>query len=86
MDFLFIYSLEESYDLNIINFSYCGVEQDFRFQFMNTVKLADKPLNLTYIHSRGDNRTIVDGSLLFDSANKVSANHMLGSRDRKSVV
>lgn len=83
MDFLFIYSLEESNVLNIINFSYCGVEQDFRFQFMNTVKLADKPLNLTYIHSRGDNRTIVDGSLLFDSANKVSANHMLGSRNCK---
>ncbi|XP_031251998.1 outer envelope pore protein 24A, chloroplastic-like [Pistacia vera] len=58
-------------------------KKDFRFQFMNTVKVAEKPLNLTYIHSRGDNRTIVDGTLVVDSANKVSANHMLGSRNCK---
>lgn len=80
---LFINSLDEHNVLNVINFVYCGVEQDFRFQFMNTFKVADKPLNLTYIHSRGDNRTIVDGTLVFDSANKVSANHMLGSRNCK---
>lgn len=58
-------------------------KKDFRFQFMNTVKVADKPLNLTYIHSRGDNRTILDGSLVFDSANKVSANYMLGTGNCK---
>lgn len=57
--------------------------QDFRFQFMNTVRVAEKPLNLTYIHSRGDNRTILDGSLIFDSANKVSANYMLGTGNCK---
>ncbi|KAE8675276.1 Outer envelope pore protein 24 [Hibiscus syriacus] len=56
---------------------------DFRFQFMNSVKVAEKPLNLTYIHSRGDNRTVVDGSLAFDSANKLSANYMLGTRNFK---
>lgn len=61
----------------------CFVVQDFRFQFMNTVKVADKPLNLTYNHSRGDNRTILDGSLVFDSANKVSANYMLGTGNCK---
>lgn len=50
---------------------------------MNTVKVAEKPLNLTYIHSWADNRTILDGTLVFDSANKVSANHTLGSGNCK---
>ncbi|CAL5385000.1 unnamed protein product [Camellia sinensis] len=58
-------------------------KKDFRFQFMNTVRVAEKPLNLTYIHNRGDNRTILDGTLVFDSANKVSANHVLGSGNCK---
>ncbi|XP_012071816.1 outer envelope pore protein 24B, chloroplastic [Jatropha curcas] len=58
-------------------------KKDFRFQFMNTVRVADKPLNLTYIHSRGDNRTILDGALVLDSANKVSANYMLGTGNCK---
>lgn len=50
---------------------------------MNTVRIAEKPLNLTYIHSRADNRTIVDGSLVIDSANKLSANHMVGTNNCK---
>ncbi|POO03126.1 Outer envelope pore protein 24A [Trema orientale] len=58
-------------------------KKDFRFQFMNTVRVAEKPLNLTYIHSRNDNRTILDGSLVFDSANKVSANYLLGTENCK---
>ncbi|PON40473.1 Outer envelope pore protein 24A [Parasponia andersonii] len=58
-------------------------KKDFRFQFMNTVRVAEKPLNLTYIHSRNDNRTILDGSLVFDSANKVSANYLLGTGNCK---
>ncbi|XP_043697530.1 outer envelope pore protein 24B, chloroplastic-like [Telopea speciosissima] len=58
-------------------------EKDVRFQFMNSIKVMDKPLKLTYIHGRGDNRTILDGSLVFDSANKVSANHVLGSGNCK---
>ncbi|XP_057469392.1 outer envelope pore protein 24B, chloroplastic-like isoform X1 [Actinidia eriantha] len=58
-------------------------KKDVRFQFMNTIKVAEKPLNLTYIHSRGDNRTMLDGSLVFDSANKVSASHVVGSGNCK---
>ncbi|CAA0407133.1 Outer envelope pore protein 24B [Arabidopsis thaliana] len=58
-------------------------KKDVRFQFMNTVRIAEKPLNLTYIHSRADNRTIVDGSLVIDSANKLSANHMVGTNNCK---
>ncbi|XVF63893.1 hypothetical protein PTKIN_Ptkin09bG0123100 [Pterospermum kingtungense] len=58
-------------------------KKDFRFQFMNSVKVAEKPLKLTYIHSRGDNRTVLDGALVFDSANKLSANYMLGTRNCK---
>ncbi|AEE32090.1 unnamed protein product [Arabidopsis thaliana] len=51
-------------------------KKDVRFQFMNTIRIAEKPLNLTYIHMRGDNRTIVDGSFVIDPANKLSANYM----------
>ncbi|CAA0831565.1 Outer envelope pore protein 24B- chloroplastic [Striga hermonthica] len=58
-------------------------KKDFRFQFMNTVKVAEKPLKLTYIHSKGDERTILDGTLVIDSANKVSANHVLGTGNTK---
>lgn len=57
--------------------------QDVRFQFMNTIKVAEKPLNLTYIHMRGDNRTIIDGSLVIDPANKLSANYMVGTTNCK---
>ncbi|KAK4599718.1 hypothetical protein RGQ29_009665 [Quercus rubra] len=58
-------------------------KKDFRFQFMNSVRVLEKPFNLTYIHSRGDNRTILDGTLVLDSANKLSANHTLGTRNCK---
>ncbi|ESQ44773.1 hypothetical protein EUTSA_v10003270mg [Eutrema salsugineum] len=64
-------------------FDYNVPKKDFRFQFMNSVRIGEKPLNLTYIHSRGDNRTILDGSLLIDSANKLSANYMVGTNNCK---
>ncbi|MCD7461012.1 Outer envelope pore protein 24B, chloroplastic [Datura stramonium] len=64
-------------------FDYNVPKKDFRFQFMNSIRVLEKPLNLNYIHFRGDNRTILDGTLVFDSANKVSANHVLGSRGCK---
>lgn len=57
--------------------------QDFKFQFMNTIKISDKPLNMVYSHSRGDQRTMLDGTLVIDSANKVLANHVLGSGNCK---
>lgn len=50
---------------------------------MNTVKIADKPLKLNYIHFQGDNRTSVDGTLVLDPDNKVSANYMFGSGNCK---
>lgn len=50
---------------------------------MNTVRIAEKPLNLTFIHSRGDDRIIVDGSLSIDPANKISANYMVGTNNCK---
>nr|XP_043636046.1 outer envelope pore protein 24B, chloroplastic [Erigeron canadensis] len=58
-------------------------KKDFKFMFMNTIKLSDKPLNIVYSHSRGDQRTMLDGTLVIDSANKVSANHVLGSGNCK---
>ncbi|KAF9609423.1 hypothetical protein IFM89_016223 [Coptis chinensis] len=57
--------------------------KDFRFQFMNNVKIADKTLKLNYIHGQGDNRTMVDGTLVFDLNNKVSANYMFGTGNCK---
>ncbi|CAN4083247.1 unnamed protein product [Withania somnifera] len=47
-------------------------KQDMRFQFINNVRVMEKPLNFTYTHWRGDNRTVVDGTLAIDSANKLS--------------
>ncbi|GKV04819.1 hypothetical protein SLEP1_g16926 [Rubroshorea leprosula] len=58
-------------------------KKDVRFHFMNTIKVAEKPLNVTYIHSRGENRTTLDGTLVFDSANKVSTNYMVGTGNCK---
>lgn len=57
--------------------------KDFRFQFMSTVRVLEKPLNLNYIHFKGDKRTTVDGTLVLDPANKVSANHLMGSGNCK---
>ncbi|KAK9740398.1 hypothetical protein RND81_03G032200 [Saponaria officinalis] len=58
-------------------------KQDFRFQFMNSIRVLEKPFNMTYIHNRGDNRTVLDGTLVLDSSNKISANHMMGSKNGK---
>ncbi|KAH7665461.1 hypothetical protein IHE45_13G035200 [Dioscorea alata] len=54
-------------------------KKDVRFQFMNTVRVMEKPISLTYTHARGDNRTALDGSMTFDPANKVSVNYVFGS-------
>ncbi|XP_076950175.1 outer envelope pore protein 24B, chloroplastic-like [Bidens hawaiensis] len=58
-------------------------KKDFRFQFMNTIKLSEKPLHLTYSHNLGDHKTILNGTLVIDSDNKVSVNHVLGSANCK---
>lgn len=50
---------------------------------MNTIRIADTPLNLTYSHARGDNRTALDGTLVVDPANKVSASYAFGSGNCK---
>ncbi|XP_027332555.1 outer envelope pore protein 24, chloroplastic-like isoform X2 [Abrus precatorius] len=61
-------------------------KKDFRFQFMNTVRVAEKPLNLTYSHSRGDNRTVLDGTFVLDPANKVSANYAVYQTSNKVLA
>ncbi|XP_014503649.1 outer envelope pore protein 24, chloroplastic [Vigna radiata var. radiata] len=58
-------------------------KKDFRFHFMNTVRVGDRALNLSYVHSRGDNRTVLDGTFVVDPANKVSANYALDSGNCK---
>ncbi|PKU76626.1 outer envelope pore protein 24, chloroplastic [Dendrobium catenatum] len=57
--------------------------QDFRFQFMNTVRLAEKPVSLTYTHMLGARQTAIDGSLQIDPANKLSVNYSFGSGNCK---
>ncbi|XP_031494115.1 outer envelope pore protein 24A, chloroplastic [Nymphaea colorata] len=53
--------------------------KDARFQFMNSIRVFEKPLNLTYIHARGSGFTTLEGSLVFDPANKLSTNYVFGS-------
>ncbi|GMI78529.1 hypothetical protein like AT1G45170 [Hibiscus trionum] len=62
---------------------YVVPKKDFRFQFMNSIRVAEKPLKLTYNHDHGGNLTVMDGALVLDSANKVSANYVFGTRDLK---
>ena len=50
---------------------------------MNSVRVLDKPLNLTYSHARGDNRTALDGTLVLDPDNKFSANYAFDSGNCK---
>ncbi|XAR57884.1 hypothetical protein NMG60_11026170 [Bertholletia excelsa] len=58
-------------------------KQDIRFYFMNTVRVLDKPLNLTYTHGWSEKKTALDGTLVLDSANKVSASYALDSGNCK---
>ncbi|XP_042449772.1 outer envelope pore protein 24A, chloroplastic-like [Zingiber officinale] len=51
---------------------------DVRFQFMNSVRLKEKTVNLTYIHALGSNRTTLDGSVVFDPSNKVNVSYTFG--------
>lgn len=46
---------------------------------MDTVRVLDKPLNLTYTHDKGMNQTALNGMLVLDPANKLSANYVFDS-------
>ncbi|KAL6993610.1 Outer envelope pore protein 24A, chloroplastic [Sarracenia purpurea var. burkii] len=58
-------------------------EQDVQFQFMDTVRILDKPLNLVYAHGLSDKWTVLNGALVLDSANKLSANYAFPSKNCK---
>lgn len=47
---------------------------------MNMALVMNKPMNIMYMHSWGDNRTTIDCTTVFDPANKVSVSHSVGSR------
>ncbi|KAK4429173.1 Outer envelope pore protein 24, chloroplastic [Sesamum alatum] len=51
-------------------------KKDFEFKFHRSVKVAEKPLNLSYTRMQGDARTILNGTLVIDSANQVSVTHV----------
>ncbi|KAK8572547.1 hypothetical protein V6N12_028600 [Hibiscus sabdariffa] len=57
------------------------IDYDVPKKFMNSIRVAGKPLRLTYNHEHGGNRTVMDGALVLDSDNKVSANYVFGTRD-----
>ncbi|KAK1323948.1 hypothetical protein QJS10_CPA02g01075 [Acorus calamus] len=48
-------------------------KNDFRFQFMNTMRVFKKPVIFSYTHFYRANRTALDGSMCFNTANRVSA-------------
>ncbi|GJS75443.1 outer envelope pore protein 24, chloroplastic-like protein [Tanacetum coccineum] len=50
-------------------------KKDVRFQFMNTVRVSGRPLNLSYSHSVFGKQTKLDSVLMLDENNKVSANY-----------
>ncbi|TYH72836.1 hypothetical protein ES332_D05G283600v1 [Gossypium tomentosum] len=52
-------------------------------KLMNTFRFAKNPLKLSYGRKRGDKRTVVDGTLVFDSGSQVSASYMVGTRNCK---
>ncbi|KAK1268800.1 hypothetical protein QJS04_geneDACA006192 [Acorus gramineus] len=56
-------------------------KNDFRFQFMNTIRVFEKPVNLTYMH-----RTTLDGLVVFDPVNKVSASYAFGGGAKVKYV
>ncbi|KAI3794218.1 hypothetical protein L1987_36847 [Smallanthus sonchifolius] len=67
----------------LFNVDYNVPKKDVRFQFMNSVRVNGKPLNFTYTHSLVENRTALDGTLLLDSNNKISANYGFEPRECK---
>nr|XP_029117340.1 outer envelope pore protein 24B, chloroplastic-like [Elaeis guineensis] len=52
-------------------------KKDVRFQLMNSVRILDKTVSLTYTYARGDNRVGIDSSVAFDLTNKVSMSYAL---------
>lgn len=50
---------------------------------MNTVRVLESPLHLTYTHWKEENLTALDGTLEIDPANKVSAAYGLDSGNFK---
>ncbi|XVE56020.1 hypothetical protein DITRI_Ditri03aG0203600 [Diplodiscus trichospermus] len=58
-------------------------KKDLGVQLRNAARFAKKASKLTYGRSKGDKRKVVDGTLVFNSANMVAASYVLGSRNCK---
>ncbi|EHA8586639.1 putative Outer envelope pore protein 24B, chloroplastic [Cocos nucifera] len=58
-------------------------EKDVKFQFMNSMKVLGRAVDLTYTDARGQNRTAVDGAVAFDARNRVAVSHALGTKEWK---
>lgn len=77
------YLLQLSFGFWVASLTIHLFAQDFRFQFMNTVKVLEKPVSLTYVHAHGDNRTAMDMSVSFDPANKLTMSYAFDSGNCK---
>lgn len=54
-------------------------KQAARFQFMNSAKIYGRQLKLTYIHPQKANATILESTLAFDPANKLTGKYSFHS-------
>ncbi|CAL9747579.1 unnamed protein product [Musa acuminata subsp. burmannicoides] len=54
-----------------------------KFKFMNSIKLMEKTLRMTYSHALQERRTEVDGSVEFNEDNKMAVHHVVGTEECK---
>ncbi|XP_010905067.1 outer envelope pore protein 24, chloroplastic [Elaeis guineensis] len=62
---------------------YTPEKDDVKFKFMNSVKVMEKAVDLTYTHTRGENRTEVEGAVALDAGNKIAVSNVLGTEEWK---
>ncbi|XP_038978632.1 outer envelope pore protein 24, chloroplastic-like [Phoenix dactylifera] len=58
-------------------------KNDVKFKFMNSVKVLEKAVDLTYTHARKENRTAVEGAVALDASNKIAVSNVLGTEEWK---
>lgn len=54
-----------------------------KFKFINSIKLMEKTVRMTYSHAVQERRTEVDGSVEFNEDNKMAVHHVVGTEECK---
>ncbi|CAL9181951.1 unnamed protein product [Musa hybrid cultivar] len=57
----------------------CHLPTKVHLPFMNSIRLMENTVNLTYTHAPRDNRAALDGSVALDFSNKVSVSYSFGT-------